>query len=349
MSTVIQNDFPQSSVDHVPSSYLSPASLALPTATSASVAPSPYSTSHQLLNSNPLTLASGKSLSGLEAKTPNQRNSVFLKWNAAEESVRNMMAMNQDIVTPATVPKARAKTGGRRGRGGRKSIIKTEPQDDTNTRPGDGNSINLTPSGAAQGRGGARARAGGRPRVRPTGGSGRGNKRKRARSEEDVVIKDDTDASETFTPLPAQSRSGRRIFKATNFSPAVIDLEASTSTKNTKRTAHTVAVGSGRKGKKRYRKSGDASVCKNCGRGHSSIGNMIVFCDGCNTPWHQYCHDKPIGAEAVQIEEKEWFCADCAILREERVHLEGKVSAEGMSIAEVCHLILGLFFGLFVP
>lgn len=39
---------------------------------------------------------------------------------------------------------------------------------------------------------------------------------------------------------------------------------------------------------------------------------MIVFCDGCNSGYHQYCHQPPIEKEVVQVAEKEWFCGKCA-------------------------------------
>lgn len=271
-------------------------------------------------------------------------------WDAAEEYVRSHMARNTNNTTPATVPKARAKTGGRRGRGGRRSTNKVEVQS-TNTELNGGKSTHVTPDTSGRGKGKPRGRAGGRPRVRPIGGSGSGAKRKRDRSEEDVLVKDDTDASETFTPLPTQSRSGRRIFKAATFTPVTIDLESPTPMKSPLRTGKVRIADAGKRVKTQYRKVGDASVCKNCGRGHSPIGNVIVFCDGCNTPWHQYCHDKPISVEVVQIEEKEWFCTDCTILKQEKSHLEGNVGAEGMSISDVCydpryvHIIPRLVFG----
>ncbi len=256
-------------------------------------------------------------------------------WQAARESVLSQMVTSQDIVTPATVPRAKAKTGGRRGRGGRRS---------TNKIPGQVSSgpeaIVSTPRGgrgsiSGRGRGRGQGRGGGRPRVRPIG-TVSGSKRKRSESEdESKALKDESESSETFTPLPTQSRSGRRIFQASAFTPAVIDLEASTDVKALPANGSTAPVERVRRGRRGYRKTGDASVCKNCGRGHSPASNTIVFCDGCNTPWHQYCHDKPISNDVVLIEEKEWFCADCEVMREEEVQLKGKVSAEGMSLAEV--------------
>ena len=56
-----------------------------------------------------------------------------------------------------------------------------------------------------------------------------------------------------------------------------------------------------------------AAVCTNCGRGHSPSSNQIVFCDMCNTPWHQYCHDRPITPSVIIHEDKEWHCADCEL------------------------------------
>jgi hypothetical protein len=266
---------------------------------------------------------------------------ALTNWQAARDSVLSQMVTSQDIVTPATVPRVKAKTGGRRGRGGRRSA--NQIQSPVNRGLEDVVSTPLGATGYLSGRGTGRGRGrgGGRPRVRPLG-SASGSKRKKAESDEETqvvkvakVTQDGSDSSETFTPLPTQSRSGRRIFKASTFTPVVIDLEASTGLKPPPVHGAVTPTGRGKRGKKGHRKMGDASVCKNCGRGHSPAGNMIVFCDGCNTPWHQYCHDKPIGHDVVVIEEKEWYCADCEVLREEQVQLKGTVSAEGMSLAEV--------------
>lgn len=253
-------------------------------------------------------------------------------WHAARESVLNQMVTSQDAVSPATVPRAKAKTGGRRGRGGRRATNRIQGQ----LHSGAEGNVS-TPVGASghtssgRGRGRGRGRGGGRPR-----GSGSGLKRKRGESEDEIrILKNESDSSETFTPLPTQSRSGRRIFQASAFTPVNLDLEAGTEFKSVPINGAAGLVEREKRGKRGQRKAGDASVCKNCGRGHSPASNMIVFCDGCNTPWHQYCHDKPISNDVVLIEEKEWFCADCDVLQEERVQLKETVSAEGMSLAEV--------------
>ena len=80
----------------------------------------------------------------------------------------------------------------------------------------------------------------------------------------------------------------------------------------------------------------ETALCKVCSRGTSPGNNMIVFCDGCNTPYHQYCHDPPIEKEAVQVIEKEWYCGPCARSRQTAVEgTEGLVSADNLTIEEV--------------
>lgn len=68
-------------------------------------------------------------------------------------------------------------------------------------------------------------------------------------------------------------------------------------------------------------------MCRNCGRGHSPASNAIVFCDGCNGAWHQFCHDPLIGAEVVREVEREWVCSGCGGGR--------KVVGEGWGVEEV--------------
>jgi hypothetical protein len=67
-----------------------------------------------------------------------------------------------------------------------------------------------------------------------------------------------------------------------------------------------------------YRRNYDARICKVCQRGHSPQSNMIVFCDGCNVPFHQLCHDPPIDDLVIAVESAEWYCAGCSKLREQK-------------------------------
>ncbi|KAL8778335.1 MAG: hypothetical protein Q9213_007465 [Squamulea squamosa] len=250
---------------------------------------------------------------------PNQSTNITPStWDPPQQSTTSQTDTPPQYITPPSRSIRGVKSGARRARGGRKPPLKAE-----HANNGD---ISMVVSTPTEGRGGSRA----------GGSSSRGAKRKR----DDEDEKDDSDVSEIITPLPTQSRSGRKIIHANNFSPVVIDLEENAKStapaKNIKATSNipeppepTV-----RRGKKRASKTGETSVCKNCGRGHSPAANMIVFCDGCNGPWHQFCHDPPISQDVIRIEEEEWLCADCQILREEKSHVEGKVGAPALSIVE---------------
>ncbi|KAL8740775.1 MAG: hypothetical protein Q9190_006552, partial [Brigantiaea leucoxantha] len=202
---------------------------------------------------------------------------------------------------------ARRSRGGRWGRGDATKVkpasgssrkrIKVEAADD-----GGPASATITPAegtGSTRGRGRGSGRRGGRPRGSRAGAStGRSVKRKK----EDEDDKNDSDASEIITPLPTQSRSGRKITHVTSFSPIVIDLEVKPTPLSSRiskiEETSTAAIPAVRKG-----------------RGKRTFA-------------------RPVSSEAVAIEEREWFCADCEVLREERAHVEGKVSAESMSIVE---------------
>lgn len=318
-------------------------------------------------------------------KVSNTHGSVTInqntpEWEAAREAVLSQMVTSQDIaVTPTPkVTRGGVKTGGRRGRGGRRTKVKIEEPDDAlpknldgpvraknkggrprgsraggNPRGGRGGG---TPGsgrgGGTPGSGRAGVNKGGRPRGSRAGNSaaalagrliGRGMKRKRKKGDDDDDEQDDTDASEEFTPIAATS-SGRRINQVKTFSPVVLDPLKGLGNKTPQSAAREPVPeppSTARKVKRR-RKPGEAAVCINCGRGHSPNSNMIVFCDGCSTPWHQYCHDRPITPSFIQIEEKEWNCAECTIVQEEKMHLTGKVSADRMSSSEKRTYLQGL-------
>lgn len=79
----------------------------------------------------------------------------------------------------------------------------------------------------------------------------------------------------------------------------------------------------------------DLQVCKICMRGHSPDFNLIVFCDGCNDPYHQLCHNPPIGRMFIEIPDAQWFCSECqkAI---QHVPVKTGMSGESLSDSEVC-------------
>ncbi|CUS07189.1 unnamed protein product [Tuber aestivum] len=158
----------------------------------------------------------------------------------------------------------------------------------------------LTPKTAQTPKGGARSRA--------RGGTGRGARRRKASN---APIKDESDgaSSEEFTMEGVKTKSGRKVHRPAHFNPAQKQP-------------------SRRRGP--YRRIHDARICKICQRGHSPQSNMIVFCDGCNTPYHQLCHDPPIDDLVIAVAEAEWFCASCSKKREERPLSTG-LSGQGLT------------------
>jgi len=115
-----------------------------------------------------------------------------------------------------------------------------------------------------------------------------------------TAAKEGSDGSiseEEFTMEGVKTKSGRKVHRPAHFNPAQ-------------------KTPSRRRGP--YRRNHDARICKVCQRGHSPQSNMIVFCDGCNGPFHQLCHDPPIDDLVVQEESAEWYCSACAKSREQK-------------------------------
>lgn len=240
-------------------------------------------------------------------------------WEAAREQVLKSMVTSDKFPTPPP-PQSTGKRGGRAGKavspfgnGGAMEAATPETSlvQDTQTEQS-------TPvTGTGRGRGGGRPRGSGRGRGR---GGGRGGKRKR---DEDDVIKaeDDSEDSESYTPFATMTKSGRAVTKPTTFTPQV------------------PSPASGVKRKRPMnRKNPELAVCNVCLRPHSPASNMIVFCDGCNTPYHRYCHHPPIEQEVVDVPDMEWFCAECRIDRApsaSEVDIDTFVSAQGASESQV--------------
>jgi hypothetical protein len=259
------------------------------------------------------------------------------------------------------------RNGGRRARGLRR---RGSPLASDTITVFSASASGFTTPPASRGRGSGRARG----TSRSSRGSTKRKRSSRSLEGENEPEYSDTDSSENFTPL-AQSRSGRKIIQASTNSSGtpVIKLDPETSAKPSptrppssakaspttlpttarmKSTPSSSSKASMLKKRPSFKRTpgGAGAVCKNCSRGHSPTSNAIVFCDGCNTPWHQFCHNPPIGQDIVMIAEKEWFCSDCIVLREEKSRLQGKVSGAQMSLLEVCLLTFhSVFLVFFFP
>ncbi|KAI4266308.1 MAG: hypothetical protein LQ337_008830 [Flavoplaca oasis] len=89
--------------------------------------------------------------------------------------------------------------------------------------------------------------------------------------------------------------------------------DADGSTSSSPKTPGTVSRRGGdmsKKPKRRYTKSREI-VCTHCQNPDSRVGNQIVFCDRCQTPWHQACHKPSIPEHVIEVETAEWLCGNC--------------------------------------
>ncbi|KAI0006456.1 hypothetical protein F4779DRAFT_21403 [Xylariaceae sp. FL0662B] len=141
----------------------------------------------------------------------------------------------------------------------------------------------------------------------------RGTKRKRGKDGEDETSSlSELSGSEGGVASKDQAvltmtKSGRHVQKPTQYNP-------SQSSGSQKRKTH-------------GKRTQEQALCKVCTRGLSLATNQIVFCDGCNSCWHQLCHDPYIDDDFLGSESPSWFCSGCRAKREK--HLAKKRTLGG--------------------
>jgi hypothetical protein len=127
---------------------------------------------------------------------------------------------------------------------------------------------------------------------------------------------DNSDVSDSYTPLPTRTKSGRNIKQPVVFVPTL--PEPSQGNKRRKSTKALLAA-----------------KCKVCRRDVDPSNNRIVFCDACSTAYHQYCHKPSISNDVVTVLEKEWLCGPCQRSKETVHGADELVAAENISLDEV--------------
>ncbi|XXG98934.1 hypothetical protein Hte_005266 [Hypoxylon texense] len=155
----------------------------------------------------------------------------------------------------------------------------------------------------------------------------RGTKRKRGRTDEDDALSSLSDLSDSDGAAATASvdhptttrenqavltmtKSGRQVQKPSPYNPSLQSARDASSQK-----------------RKNYgKRTPEQALCKVCTRGLSPAKNQIVFCDGCNSCWHQLCHDPYIDDDFVSNESRSWFCSRCLAKRER--HLAKKKTVE---------------------
>ncbi|KAI1269086.1 CoA-transferase family III domain-containing protein [Xylariaceae sp. FL1019] len=128
----------------------------------------------------------------------------------------------------------------------------------------------------------------------------RGLKRKRGKDGDDTSSSLSELSDSDFEPLAksttaaTMTKSGRQVQKPTTYNPSEM---------------------TGSKRKHYGKRTAEQALCK------------IVFCDGCNSCWHQLCHDPYIDDDFVSNESQSWFCSRCVAKREKA--LAKKKTIEG--------------------
>lgn len=146
--------------------------------------------------------------------------------------------------------------------------------------------------------------------------AGTGQKRKRGGVEDDV---DDDGAHASGTSSPAEASDyGEGIRKGT---PKGGAARAPTMTKSGRQvlkpdTYDPAAEHGAKKSAKLVKRTAEQALCRKCTRMHSPASNQMVFCDGCNDPWHQRCHDPWIEDEVVKDQNVHWYCMVCQAKRD---------------------------------
>lgn len=161
-----------------------------------------------------------------------------------------------------------------------------------------------------------RAAVGSRQRRSTTNGTKRKKRRRGNDSDgEDIIRAGDSSSDESdVAPTATQTKSGRQVNRPSLYVPPSASPTVAKDSSNSLEASDTTQrqAAAVRKRKRVYRKPKDGIVnCIHCQRGHSPQSNAIVFCDECNGPWHQLCHDPPIDSQVVTVKERQWVCREC--------------------------------------
>lgn len=72
--------------------------------------------------------------------------------------------------------------------------------------------------------------------------------------------------------------------------------------------------------------------CHICSRSGSPSHNKMIFCDSCDTPYHQHCHVPPVEDSTFTTNNK-WFCSTCKPPIVETVNQ--RMIGQGLTVSQV--------------
>ncbi|CAA91894.1 Lsd1/2 complex PHD finger protein Phf2 [Schizosaccharomyces pombe] len=125
----------------------------------------------------------------------------------------------------------------------------------------------------------------------------------------DALFSTEDGREEQFNLEGVKTKSGRKVHRPNHFDPLV-------------------KLPTRRRGPGRRPVVALAMKCSVCQRLQSPPKNRIVFCDGCNTPFHQLCHEPYISDELLDSPNGEWFCDDCIRRKKQAPLVTGTTARE---------------------
>ncbi|EPX74711.1 PHD finger containing protein Phf2 [Schizosaccharomyces octosporus yFS286] len=132
----------------------------------------------------------------------------------------------------------------------------------------------------------------------------------------DAIFSREEGKEEQFTLEGVKTKSGRKVHRPNHFDPLV-------------------KLPTRKRGPGRRPTIALTMKCCVCQRLQSPPKNRIVFCDGCNTPFHQLCHEPNIPDSLLDSSSAEWFCNACSMRKHQKPLSMGSTAKElSLSIEE---------------
>ncbi|EPY50830.1 PHD finger containing protein Phf2 [Schizosaccharomyces cryophilus OY26] len=125
----------------------------------------------------------------------------------------------------------------------------------------------------------------------------------------DAIFSREEGKEEQFNMEGVKTKSGRKVHRPNHFDPLV-------------------KLPTRKRGPGRRPTIALTMKCCICQRLQSPPTNRIVFCDGCNAPFHQLCHEPNIPDSLLDSPNGEWFCNACSQRKHQKPLIVGSTAKE---------------------